>query len=75
MESKETINIGDICVYDPLAKTTYRKQSNLDILYPEFIMLIVDRADKKYHYTCLDSSGEIVILHFEYLTKIFSRLD
>ncbi len=75
MESKETINIGDICVYDPLAMTIYRSQSSLDIKHPEFIMLIVDRADKKYHYTCLDSSGEIVILHFEYLTKIFSRLD
>ena len=75
MERKETINIGDICVYDPLAMTIYRSQSSLDIKHPEFIMLIVDRADKKYHYTCLDSSGEIVILHFEYLTKIFSRLD
>ena len=70
MEKKEAINIGDVCIYDPLATTTYRRQSKLNIKHPCFIMLIVD-VEKSVYYTCLSNKGETFIIHQLYLTKIF----
>lgn len=75
MESKETINIGDLCIYDPLAMTIYRKQSSLNIKHPEFIMLVIGIEDKSSYYTCLSNKGETIVIYYQYLTKLFSRLD
>ena len=75
MENKETINIGDICIYDPLSTTRYRRQSKLNILHPDFIMLVVDIKDEKNHYTCLSSRGEKITIHFDYLTKVSLEID
>ena len=73
MEMKESFNVqaGDLCIYDPLAMTIYRKNNKLCLDEKDSIIVLVLNTDYDNHYhSCLTAEGHTIIIYSLYLVKI-----